>query len=160
MAFIFPRNYSVWWTLLSWRWLSICLMMGSSEWISNPAGLTQTSKPPNPGARAGAPRSLWIQLHHQPSPVKQHEERLLSSVLETFHWLSETCGTSLVALQHVACVLHDGEMTVPYQGAVTSILPTTRGWVMVGRPLRRHVGFSENLLIIKSHHIPVKDFAG
>lgn len=33
MAFVFPMNYYVWWALLSWKWMNICLQMGSSEWI-------------------------------------------------------------------------------------------------------------------------------
>jgi len=33
MEFVFPRNHYVWWALLSWKWLNICLPMGSSEWI-------------------------------------------------------------------------------------------------------------------------------
>lgn len=29
----FPSNHYVWWALLSWKWLNVCLLMGSTEWI-------------------------------------------------------------------------------------------------------------------------------
>lgn len=32
-AFIFPTNCYVWWALLSWKWLNVCLLMGSNELI-------------------------------------------------------------------------------------------------------------------------------
>jgi len=32
-VFAFPINHYTWWVLLTWKWLSICLLMGSSEWI-------------------------------------------------------------------------------------------------------------------------------
>lgn len=33
MAFAFPNNCYVWWALLSWKWLNICLLMGGNKWI-------------------------------------------------------------------------------------------------------------------------------
>lgn len=33
MVFVFPRSCSTWLALHSWKWLHICLLVGSSEWI-------------------------------------------------------------------------------------------------------------------------------
>lgn len=33
MTFVFPRSHSVWWALLSLKWLSTYLPVGSSKWI-------------------------------------------------------------------------------------------------------------------------------